>query len=1150
SESERIISGSRPVVDPIVAIISSNDLKVKFDPTFGDIELFEGMAVSEEPYKHIQDFELRQTVVNTGYRWTVNHLKTRDSGSQTSPLIGKYGFIEINVLQQKVRNSVSSLSLTRIANRNALLFGLRTSECHRRHTRLATSRCLHSSPRNIFSSISSGNSFNDFIRRRHRRTTAYDRKGVKRRRDADQRILDQFWVICDPNDTKRNKSLKLIVEILVKQNDTNGSNDVMYCLDRVIRGMASARQFARHGFCVLLTQLLMTFEEKISLEVVFELSEKHLQKIKDVSNHDSVIGWSLVMASVIKSGRLKADTSEDVWDMAFNVLYSLGMSKQYIELVVCDLFTQFMALLNKKALFDKIVWTRLETDLKTANRFKPFFIFKYCEKRGEINFIVKSDELHRLSLIIKESTAYQPLVHPMNKQIVKHFLTNKTDFTKFWSTCVEVQIRLSLEALFTPNQIEKGSLGFELIKICFPLITSKDTVSSVLSPPFLRLFIQSLSVKSHPLHTSAQQLCQFFIEFTKNVENSELQLEILNSKSIKKWTQKLRDIFLTTTKVDSNDLFRNRCIQQISDVCRSIASVDDIETLWSNIRFLFIYSYFDVNEGLESTNDDIRKPAVPISESLRNTLRHSFRSAFNHMTHLGSKTTKERLLTEVQILSSMLEFISDPFKTIAKKVSKLNKKLKSNCEKENEIRIFVLLYSMVAIQLFEEFEDIDDVLKDLNECMKRAIDGQEEEESGEDSPVWADHICGHITNSGVNYLVDAINPSNDNKLFDGNIDSDEGEDEEEDEEEENKSESDSESESEEENQTGEVDEKFRNDVINALGAAAENDDEEESIYLSDSEMFQIDETLAAVFKSKFANKKELNEKQNSILMFRTRCLELIQIYLNSKSVNMDQIVRLIQPIVSVAKSSYQPSKQNQLSSKAVQLIIQISKIKDKTDESLVVNDLKQLLDNYLELQRALNSLFIWTIQMSKRFFPQDYWYIEVIENGLQVFFKKNNSQINDNLFKTLIVVHNEIGFKLFDVFIDYAFREEIRAFKKSVAIEVLLTLCKTQNSKHKTIDISDDHLSEVRQKCLTVLCSELNNEKLKSQYISELLRLYDLCDKQLKDRKADQKISHNEIQDLSTKLKSLSKQKKKCMERMTLDGQGLNEKTKKWWREY
>ena len=135
-------------------------------------------------------------------------------------------------------------------------------------------------------------------------------------------------------------------------------------------------------------------------------------------------------------------------------------------------------------------------------------------------------------------------------------------------------------------------------------------------------------------------------------------------------------------------------------------------------------------------------------------------------------------------------------------------------------------------------------------------------------------------------------------------------------------------------------------------------------------MFQFDDTLAAVFKSKYSDKKEANEKQNSILMFRIRCLELLQIYLNSKSVNMDQILQLIQPIVSVAKSPFQPSKQNQLGSKAIQLMVQITKIKDKTDDSLEVKDLKEVLEflvtilnksNHLELQKALNSLFIWTV---------------------------------------------------------------------------------------------------------------------------------------------------------------------------------------------
>ena len=43
-------------------------------------------------------------------------------------------------------------------------------------------------------------------------------KNAKRRRDADQRILDNFWLICDPNPLKRLKSLKIIIEILIKQN--------------------------------------------------------------------------------------------------------------------------------------------------------------------------------------------------------------------------------------------------------------------------------------------------------------------------------------------------------------------------------------------------------------------------------------------------------------------------------------------------------------------------------------------------------------------------------------------------------------------------------------------------------------------------------------------------------------------------------------------------------------------------------------------------------------------------------------------------------------------------------------------------------------------------------------------------------------------
>jgi hypothetical protein len=74
-------------------------------------------------------------------------------------------------------------------------------------------------------------------------------------------------------------------------------------------------------------------------------------------------------------------------------------------------------------------------------------------------------------------------------------------------------------------------------------------------------------------------------------------------------------------------------------------------------------------------------------------------------------------------------------------------------------------------------------------------------------------------------LVNAIIPSND-KLFNDENDGSDSDNESDIEEDIEKSESESESESEEDNQSSEVDEKFRNDVINALGPAAQNDDDE------------------------------------------------------------------------------------------------------------------------------------------------------------------------------------------------------------------------------------------------------------------------------------------------------------------------------------
>ena len=94
--------------------------------------------------------------------------------------------------------------------------------------------------------------------------------------------------------------------------------------------------------------------------------------------------------------------------------------------------------------------------------------------------------------------------------------------------------------------------------------------------------------------------------------------------------------------------------------------------------------------------------------------------------------------------------------------------------------------------------------------------------------------------------------------------------------------------------------------------------------------------------------------------------------MSHKDVDLDKVFVFIEPIVSVAKSSSLPSKQNPLSEKSIQLIQQITKIRDIGDNSLEVKDFEHILDHLLTilsktnpsgLQKALIGLIIWNVRL-------------------------------------------------------------------------------------------------------------------------------------------------------------------------------------------
>lgn len=274
-------------------------------------------------------------------------------------------------------------------------------------------------------------------------------------------------------------------------------------------------------------------------------------------------------------------------------------------------------------------------------------------------------------------------------------------------------------------------------------------------------------------------------------------------------------------------------------------------------------------------------------------------------------------------------------------------------------------------------------------------------------------ICHLLTDTGLQSLIDAINPSNDQQLF-ADVDASDDEDLDEEENEAKDSHesdachtesSDDDDDDHELNDSQEVDEKFRNEVLAALGPAAQNDDDEVGSRLDSNQVSHISSRIRnrfiyqtmKCFKStkvwpmfsepSFQTKRSLWKNNNRFSSFERgfylllhsttsrrlysiyRCLELIEILLKHQSITLNEVFQLIDPMIALVKSSQSPKQCQQLN-KAINVISQMTKIKDLENSSLDTELLKSKFDNlvalmsktsHTQLQSALHSLIIWIV---------------------------------------------------------------------------------------------------------------------------------------------------------------------------------------------
>lgn len=299
---------------------------------------------------------------------------------------------------------------------------------------------------------------------------------------CDQVILDNFWKICETSEERRVRSIHIILNKLNHQVKLKlPKNDISYCLERLIKGLVSAREFARHGFCVLLTKLLADFKDHVELKNALDIASREYGKDIFNSKPENAIAWSLFIGALLKSGIITVETDETILSKLYDLTFKLGTKKNYVEIIACDLMTSFFNILkSSEDSFEIIVSNHLKENEK---EYKNSIFFKYCILLAHkhfptlssfaTNFIgnhiykKKSKDYSKAISLLKETTTYTPNVHPIIELLTTVILDLDDKDIEFCSKVTE--------SIFKVN-LEKTSLGFEIVKLFIKNIES-DQVS-------------------------------------------------------------------------------------------------------------------------------------------------------------------------------------------------------------------------------------------------------------------------------------------------------------------------------------------------------------------------------------------------------------------------------------------------------------------------------------------------------------------------------------------------------------------------------------------------------------------------------------------------------------------------------------------------
>ncbi|XP_033119556.1 myb-binding protein 1A-like protein, partial [Anneissia japonica] len=309
--------------------------------------------------------------------------------------------------------------------------------------------------------------------------------------------------------------------------------DVIYALQRLVKGLASSRQGARQGYATALAELLALLPV-ISLKEVFVLIKNHLHsKTSKQEEREHLFGQVFAYIAVVQSGRLQAEDGK----YTVNVLAKLKAfadKKSYLQ-EVCTQAAADLICMSSKETFSEHIWPSLKTDLScgwegcpphvlqillTCHRCFPDVVkSKFLKTHWQHKDILHRGNLGHIVKILTESTIIShPNVNHVCDEVLKLVLQDQEKLAVFCQQVIDDGLLLARQECryLALRLVER------LLREC-----SAQSVDHVISPAVVKVFLNSLANKQHFLHEASKKFSTTLPLVVKEIQDGVTQVEIV-----------------------------------------------------------------------------------------------------------------------------------------------------------------------------------------------------------------------------------------------------------------------------------------------------------------------------------------------------------------------------------------------------------------------------------------------------------------------------------------------------------------------------------------------------------------------------------------------------------------------------------------------